>query len=450
MSLNFSNSTGNFFNQLGADLDGIVQTESFQKITLPAVIGNGTLGIIGNYLSWNSLIPTLQASLVNGQNAAQQFKTDMATISNSTLIGRIQADTPQPQASVAYAMPELITQMNAASATVLQNVVGGSIANGTNYGNGTCVTSLTLPTGIVNENIYAENIAITCTRDSQPGGGATAGQELFLSQGEPFVSQLSYLWPGGSGGSVSIIASSAAVTLSQQNLLNNSNFTTFSNGTPGSWIIATGTPNGTVSQTASGYIGQALVFNGNGSELTKITQTIRDVANGTIGIITPQTKYCLAFYLESPSVPAAGVLRVSLQDGGGNITASSNISVTLSGITTSYVLYTHIFDSPLSLPPKLSAVIELTTAISNAKSIYIDEMVITAMTQHQNGPFFAIIPGNLPFVRNDSFAATMTNTYAGQFQTLFWRVFRTDNLNPQVVLPSASAGNNTISDSLIT
>lgn len=445
MALDFTSGTGHLFNRLGALFHTIGAVQTYQGTTMPAYV----LDVSNQYDADLRFIPTLQGTLTSGQGAAGGVTGDIVTIAQNTLITMIQEDTPQPQATLDYSIPQLIAQMIAASATVRKNIVTQSPAAGAaNSGNGTCLARLTDGTSTILENVYAETFTVTCTQDAQPGNGAVAGQEQFTVLGDLNVGKLDFTWPKGSGGQTQIVAASAAINASTQNTLTNGNFEAFTIANiPDNWTISVGTAGTTVKSVATPYIGAlALSIVGNASELTKLTQILRDTANSIETIIQPQTVWAVACYVRVSSVPAAGVLKISLQDGSGTVVGTA-ITVTLSAATTSYVLKSAMFSMPLDLPAKLVMTIELTTALDNTKAVYIDELVMTQMTQHANGPFIAIIPGNVNFIRQDVFNVAITNDKAGQFQTWFNRVFDMDTRH--LVLPSAVSGSETISDSLI-
>lgn len=445
MALDFTSGTGHLFNRLGALFHSIGAVQTYQGTTMPAYV----LDISNQYDADLRFIPTLQGTLTSGQGAAGGVTGDVATIAQNTLVGMVQEDTPQPQATLDYALPQLIAQMVAASATVRKNIVTiTSTAGAANNGNGTCLVRLIDGTSTTLENVYAETFTVTCTQDAQPGNGAVAGQEQFTALGDLNVGKLDFTWPKGSGGQNQLVAASAAVNASAQNVLTNGNFETFTVANiPDNWTITVGTAGTTVKSVATPYIGVlALSIVGNGSELTKLTQILRDTANNIDGIIQPQTVWAIAFYCRVSSVPSGGVLRVSLQDGSGTVVGSA-VSVTLSGATTGYVLKSAMFSMPLDLPAKLVMTIELTTALDNTKAVYVDELVLTQMTQYANGPFLSVIPGNVNFIRQDVFNIAVTNDKSGQFQTWFNRVFDMDTRH--LVLPSATSGAETIPDSLI-
>lgn len=451
MSLSFSNATGNLFNRLGKLFGAFIGVEKYQKTTLPAYTG----GIGDQFNANRDYIPTLIPSEQNAQNTAQTVKQNYQTFSTNALVGMIQADTPQPSSTLDYAIPELIDQMNAAGATVKANTVGISgSAGASNAGNGTILTSIVGVDGKHLENAYAETIVVTCTADSQPGNGqTTVGSETFVARGQSATTILNYAWPTGSGGATTVIPANSSLDTSSQNYLTNSDFETFTvANTPDSWTIIMGGAGTTIFSTTDAYRGSyALAFTGTASNLRpRIAQSLRSVSTSVAGQVNPLTKYALAAYVKVTSVPVAGTLRIALRDGttdGAAVVGGEAIVVNLASATTGYVLSSAIFNTPTSLPDNLYLVIELTIPIDSGVSVHIDDVVLTPMVQHQNGPFIAIIPGSAKFIKGDVFNVAVTNTLDGLFQTYFNRIFGMDYR--KLLLPSDMYGTQTISDSLI-
>jgi hypothetical protein len=445
MALNFASGTGNLFNRIGAVIYAIQQVQSYQSVTVPAYI----LDVQNQYGANPEMTPTINTTLTNAQSQAASPSNDMRTIASNTLIQMIQTDTPQPAATLDYAIPQLIAQMNAASASVNANTVTATPTAGTsNVGTGTCVVSLVGGDGKTLENVLAETLTVTCIQDSQPGQGATAGQETFAVLGDASVDPMNFAWPKGSGGHEQLTAASAGIDATTVNALTNGDFETFTvANTPDSWTVATGTIGTTVKKnTSNAYIGlSALEVVGNGSQLTRFTQQLR--SSTSPGILEPQSKWCLAVYTKVSAAPATGVLQVALKTAAGGTVVGSVITVNLTTETTTYALHTATLELPLTLPANIYAVIELMVALENGKSVYIDEVVLTQMVQHANGPFISVIPGSTNFVRGDVFNVAITNDNGGKFQTYFNRMFGMAQRG--LLLPSDSGGAETIPDSLI-
>ena len=444
MSISFANSAGNLFNRLGAIFAAIQSNQTFQATTLPAL----QTDIAAQFTARQDLLPTFQTTVTSAQNAGATFSQAMSTLAASVLTTMVQEDNPQAAKSLVYALPELIRQMTAAGATVTHNVVGATFtAATTNTGNGTLLISTTDELGNSLENVLAEAFPVVCVADSQPGQGTTAGQERFLARGDLAYGKLDYHWPGGTGSQAQLTGASADAGPSTANVLTNSDFETWStSGSLTGWSAITGTFGTTINSTVGSYRGTcALMFTGNTTgQLTQVTQALRSAT--VPGIIQPTTKYALMFRSKVSSVPAAGVLRVALKDTvNGSIFGGS--TVTLTGETSAYALHTATFNTPLALPATLTAVVELTTAIDSGKSVIIDDLCLGAMTQYANGIYLTVIPGNVNFIRGDTFTVSVTNDRGGKMQEWFNRCFGMDALG--LLLPSAASASATIPNTLI-
>ena len=292
MAIDFSNAVGNLFNRLGRLFNANQSNNTYAGTSVASM----NTRIQAQYATADNLIPTLSASITTGQAAVNTLNSALQTIAKNTVITVVQNDAAQPAATMAYAMPKLISEMVAAGATVQKCVVGASsVASTNNTGTGALVISTTDVNGFNLENILAETFNVTCTADAQPGGGATAGQEQFTAFGTPSQSRLTFNWPGGSGGNTTLSVQSADLSNTPANVLTNSNFETWvTTNTLSSWTAVTGAYGGTIVQTTGSYTGTyALCIKGNGSELTMLSQNLRTAS--VPGIIQPQTKYVLAF-----------------------------------------------------------------------------------------------------------------------------------------------------------
>ncbi len=233
--------------------------------------------------------------------------------------------------------------------------------------------------------------------------------------------------------------------------MTNGDFEAFTADAPDDWTIVTGTAGTTVDdETTNFYKGaKALAIIGTAaSERTRLSQQLRSTSD--LGQIKPETRYALACRVRVSAAPAAGTLRISLRDGttdGATVIGGVDITVDLTAETTSYAFKSAQINMPASLPDDIYLVIEHTVAIDNGKSTFIDQLALVEMTQHENGPLFAIFPGATKFLVDDKFVATVTNDRAGEIQEFFNRLFPMDD--NQRLLPSDTYGNETIDDILV-
>ena len=241
------------------------------------------------------------------------------------------------------------------------------------------------------------------------------------------------------------------------NLLTNSDFEDFTVADdPDQWAIDVGTAGGTVFEAGSpnAYLGdKALRILGNGSQLTRISQVFADAGSGTGGELLPNTVYGVNVVVKVSATPAAGVLRVSLQDSTDTVLqddAGTNLSYTvdLTGLSTTYVQHPQTFRTPRVIPDGCQFVIELTTALDNAKSAYIDEAVLSPATEaYPGGPFVAVFQGASKWVAGDRITVAVTNDAAGAFQQAFERLYGMRAMG--LILPYDVAAGETINDNLI-
>jgi len=437
------------FNRLGRIFGGWVNVEQYQLYALPNIEDC----IADQFNDNRDYIAGLRTQISQAQQSQAQAKNEFVTEATKTVIEVVHADNPLPEKTITFSLDELIDQMNGQGETV--DSCNTSIAvspGGSNVGNGQCVASIVNPDGVRMENVYAEDIVISCSQDSQPGtGNTTVNSEVFTARGEARIGDTDFNWPGGSGGSTQVVVANPATEGSTINLLTNGSFEDFTGNAPDSWTIVTGTAGTTLSETTTSYVGtNALSLIGTGAaERTRIAQQLR-ASPTTPGLVEPKTRYAIGFWCRVSVVPSQGTLRVSLRDGttdGATVIGGAHATIDLTGETTSYAFHSVQVLTPADLPDNIYCVVELTVAIESGKSVYVDQLSITEMVRHENGPYFAVFPGSTPFLTGDVFTATVTNNLAGRFQMFFNRAF--GMLGRGIQLPTDEYGAETIDDALI-
>ena len=354
---------------------------------------------------------------------------------HKTLIEMVNDDDPLPAKTVEMAIDRLIRQMEDASASINSSAYSvPDSADGANTGNGTIIAS-SLPGSKTTANIRAESIVFKCITD--------------------------VAWPGGSGFSGRIVTTDPAINASSQtnkNILTNSSFENFTTNTPDNWAIAVGsagtqvTKNSTAAKVFQGT--NNLKITGDGaSTLTKLTQNL-DTAGGTTGKLLPDQVYFITFKYYLDTGISAGAMKVSIKDSGGTvITANSLPAETTANLgaaaASQWNSSTAFFMTPkaLSTNTPYTLNIELTTAITNTKNAYIDQVAVGKATQIANGPYVAIMRGATNFVRDDEFVMAVAKSSTGTMQENFDKFFDMYARGKQ--LPENSAGGETIADSLI-
>lgn len=368
--------------------------------------------ILDQYEDDRELAVSLQNQLAGFKNSAGSPHSAVRTVAQATVVDMVNADDPQITRDATNALRVLIDQMTASGDDIDgMTVTATPAADGGNTGTGSLKVWVRNKDGIDFQNIRPEVIDVTCTSDAQISG--TAGQETFSVKGEASVSTLDPTWPQGSGISGSMVVTNAATDAGSgvgQNMLTNGDFEdTSAANTFSTWEVVVGTIGTTILEVATSLRGsKALRIAGNGAQLTSIRQQITNTN------LLPNTKYVLGFWLRHDGTPpAAGVLRASVQTAAGAILGTSNVSVTLSGVTGAYALYVADFATTNIIPATNYLVIELTTALTNGRSIYIDEAVMLQPYQFggAGGPYMAMFAGGTNFLLDDLFTVTMANNW---------------------------------------
>lgn len=372
----------------------------------------------------------------------------------ATLFRMVNDDVTVSPPTNEAALRELFRQMVDESESVDASDVEVTItAGGSNVGDGGGLATVSYDGTQEYENAYAETIEAKCVRDGYSRAtAALAGLEEWEVRGSKQVPEWSPDWPAGSNASLNIRTGSSEIDAGanvHENLLTNSGFETFTvANTPDNWTIEVGTAGVDLFSNSTSYRGSlALRLLGDGSTLVKWSQTFGS-ASGTLGRLKPLTWYAARIALRKDATVSAGVLRVSVQDSANNVLWSSNVSVTLSGLTTSYAATTVMFRSGTSVPDGCKMVVELTTAMTSTQAIFIDELVLLPMAQvYTGGPHVALFAGAANYAVNDRFAIAVTNDGAGEIQRWFQRFFGINQYD--LVVPSDTSDNETIADSLV-
>lgn len=369
--------------------------------------------------------------------------------------------------NIKEALRELIRQMDSASSSVDGSTItiGTASAGSSNVGNGTIVLSGLAsqeyaPTVVDYPSIQTELIRAKCVADEY-SEFADAGSEQFYIQGQRSESHLHDEWPKGTGLRVYANAVNPSYSGGKKpglNVLRNSDFESFTSNAPDFWTIDTGAAGVTVDDITTPYTGTtALKIVGDGSTTVKLSQNLNSLG-GTLGTVKPDTAYTISFALRHDGGSlSAGNLRVSLQDGSGNVMNASDsnrkmeISIaynTIGAITATYQLKTVACMTPSHLPKGAKFVIETNTAFNSGISLYIDDVALAEMYRPiPGGIAMQMIPGSTAFASEDEFTVQVTNNNEGKFAREFDRFFDMAKLG--YALPSNYAGSETINDALI-
>lgn len=236
-------------------------------------------------------------------------------------------------------------------------------------------------------------------------------------------------------------------TITFNGVAGNLNTVSVTNGTTG----GTFTPAQVTAGSNNAYVGKALEFDSDGSQLTAIQTPVT---------LDPLTQYAFNCWMMTDSIPAAGVITIDLVDGiGGSVIAdeagtNNSFTVDCTGLTTSFAAKTGTFRTPKNLPAIVYLRIRITTAISNTSSVFIDHASLVEMVElYPDGLSVALFSGATPWkkgsgqVVGDYIAVTVANDRAGLFQEWFERNF--DMRSKGLLLPSVTDGSETQDDALI-
>lgn len=466
--------TGGLFTRLGK-LFGLAKTIRTHQQAIAPTAATSTSGVRTIYSVFASTTGTLPMAtdlvraVTNEDSVSDASITTLAAIkaaAERTLIEMVDADTKLPAKTVPEAMRELAFQMNrdANKVAVTSFTLGSASYNASNVGNAVVVVSLEAPRIIKNNVVFtskiveqpytrAETLTFSCAEDTKTAGVAS-GSEVWTVTGDRAFPNLDRRWRAGSGAALRVTTTSADQDnggMPGMNLLTNSDFEVFESNAPVQWSTVTGTAGTHYKQNNSEYLRgtSSLEFVGNGSTLTSIRQQFNS-GSGTYGKLKGDTLYLISFWVKNDGTsPAAGVVRVSVQDSGGSVLGSNMAAVAT--VTSGYSAWTQVTTavvSPVNIPDTSYLVLEQTTAISNGRSIYVDEITICEMTRlAAGGPGVAIVAGSTDSRRGDLATVSISNNAVGEMNLELDRMF--GMYESGIFLPSGTGTNVTVADSLI-
>jgi hypothetical protein len=468
--------TGGLFTRLGK-LFGLAKTIRQHQQAIAPTAATSTSGVRTIYSVYASTTGTLPmatdlVSMVTNEDmiasASMSNINNIRSAAQRTVIEMVDADTKLPAMTLEDALRELAFQMNRDTNYVARSTytVGTPSYAAANVGDFAIVVSLEA-TKIIKDQITfttkitdfpcirPETLTFRCMQDTKTGMTAS-GSEMFHVTGDRKYDNLDRRWKAGSGAMMPLAMTSAGVNgygimPPGQNLLHNSGFEVATSNMPERWETVTGTA-GThwlVSTSTKLRGASSLQFVGNGSTLASIRQKFSDFA-GTAGRLKADTLYLISFWaINDGTTPAAGVVRVSIQDGSGSVLGSSMSAV--AGFTSGFSGWTHVKTaviSPVNIPDTAYLVIEQTTALTNGRSVFIDEVTVTEMARlASGGPGVAIVAGDTDARRGDFGTVAITVNEAGEMNLELDRMFGL--YESGIALPSSTGTAVTVADSLI-
>ncbi len=461
MTIPLSTSPGGLFRRIGRNgfnLNSLNAYRGTADLSGASIVslGTGTDNISGQYLATNQqLVDSLYSNRDQLRSSVSGFPYYLQSLAQNTLIKMADDDTALSSFTVQAAMTILISQMVTNSETVLANTVSATATPSVaNTGTAVCAVSVKGPDGKNREYIFNETIVATATTDAQ-SGSATAGSESWTAVGEiPQSDPMAYDWPLGSGAGNSYISNDPSAGGSY---LANGDFEDWTANVPDNWSIVVGTAGVTVFQESTIVYrsSSALKILGTGAEQTCLKQLFNQSSgSGSTQNLLPSTVYAFNCFLRVSSVPGAGTLVFELTDSAGTVinndqAVANRSSKNLAAASTIYTAFNGFFQTPRVLPTTtpFNFRVRLSTALDNAKSVYVDDLILIPATEfYQGGPYIAIVPGSTNTVIGDKISIAVSNNWGGGFQKIFERYFGMRQLGMQI--PSA-AGGNTINENLI-
>jgi hypothetical protein len=207
-----------------------------------------------------------------------------------------------------------------------------------------------------------------------------------------------------------------------------------------------GTINYATTTTGKGFRGgYALEFDSNGSELTAIYTPLNDIESDTCYFLTARTIRVGA--------ASGGAIKFDIVSGiGGSIltdTKGNSLTKTVNAADIVTSGFSHQWMAMSVKPSQARPIylkIHVSSAITNTASIYFDDVAVVPSTQlYTGGPRVAFVTGKTDAAKDDTWTLTTTNDRAGEFQTMFDRVYNMAALGKY--LPTS--GSTAIPDSLI-
>lgn len=400
---------------------------------LPALVKDVMDEFDGGTMTIRELVKNLPDANLAQLAAMSSINSALRVAAQAMLIQMVDDDDPQPARTVLESLAELDRQMRTGAETIKANTVSVTpAAGGSNVGTGILVASIKDGRGYNLEYALAEDVEFDLQSTT------TAGAEVWRGRGENAIGdKLSQLWPGGSGSSKTYTSFNAT---NSANKVSNGGFETFTVANlPDGWVAVTGVAGTDFgSEAALFYLGaKALKYIG-GATLTNLTHAL------TVSGLKPKEPLALNLFTRVSSVPAAGVAVIDLIDGSNNVISdeagtANTLTVTLTGLTTSYAVKNVVFRLPDPIPSVVKLRIRLTTALSAASNWLIDHLSLATMDRQyaSGGPYFKFFTGATNWSGDDLYTAAVANNYAGLFQTFLMRAYDIEQTG--LILPSDGA-----------
>lgn len=435
------------FTRLGAIVGRVNEYLALQSSATISLMGSGkgVDKILDQYTdvttSRRDLVVGLQEKFDPGYvTQVQGWIADLNTYA-ATLLGDLQRELNTSSTGSDDILTALYWRMLEDEETILASVVSAptvAVPAGADVNDGTgkilCGT-MNPVTGTTDERIISEVVKAICITDSY-SGGTLAGSEIFQLIGYPTWPTASYQTRGNGEGSSNVtVASAGELTPTSPNILPYGSFETWAGSplAPTGWTIDGGIAATHIVRSATAYTGTYAASIVSDSTLTPIG------ISQVVGGLTPNTIYCLGFWMRKKAAAAGGTFTVKVVCGGVTTNAFSANPSTLNETYTAYSAFFRTNEETTTAT--ITIVWTDADAPTAADAVYIDAMTVAPAVAFGNA-WYAAIRGNSDFIINDLFRITLANNYAGKFQTYLGRFFA-------AMLPSAASPSNTIDDTLV-
>lgn len=259
------------------------------------------------------------------------------------------------------------------------------------------------------ELALTDDMALVCVADSEVDGLAE-GNEQFQWVGNPSAGH-NYSWlvyGSGTGPLVSPIQSGT--------LMNNLEFQNFTSNAPDDWDVDTGTAGTHIDDdTVTFYRGTtALKLVGDASlAAIQISQDAPDT-------LVPKKRYAVGFWIIGNASSTSGTLTIQFEGTGYTASSSERILLNNAAIVTGssdWSWYSFFINMPAEIPDDFELVIKF-DGTPSAHEIFINGGGMKEV-DYFNGHCVMIYAGQNKYLRGDRMTYTVTNNYAGVFQTAF-------------------------------
>lgn len=378
-----------------------------------------------------------------------QWAADMGQLANARMADSalMASQMPFPETSDPQGIvEEFIRQMIEDSKTVDASTVtvNSPAYNASNYGDGLFYASKVLDgynepgdgmpavdnyNAVNSELALNETFVFTCRQDSE-GAGTLVGAEEWSWHGDVQGEGGYYDWRReGSGQRAQGLRGAMSTTL-----LSNGDFESFTSSAPDSWDLDVGTAGSTVDDDDTNEFRgtNCLKFLGTGAVAPQISQTLTTM--------NPKRRYYVHARVKSTLIVAeTGTLLIQFEGTGYTAGGSEKISIAPGSYSGTYVAVGFYINTPEEMPDDWELVIKTSGSITNARAIWIDDVIVVPVEYWGGIGVVPPIPGSTKWLRGDRVTIEIDNDQAGVFQEFFRRWYK-------MQLPSNAAGGETVSD----